>query len=202
MKKELFKILKMNSHNLQMFAEQESGGQEADDGAGNPPEDFVGPKSQSELDSITNKAIQKALENAKKGEEERIREATKNALAKEKDYAKLSEKERSDREFEDTKKAFEAEKAKFEHEKLIVQVEKDLVSKGLPTDFAELLAVSDAETALDHVSKFETAFNKAVNDKVKESLRQGTPSLGGKSPQDNYGERLAKQSVRTGGPIV
>ncbi|WP_369350555.1 DUF4355 domain-containing protein [Streptococcus hillyeri] len=159
---------------------------------------FKAPQSQSELDSLTNKAVQKALENYKAGEQKRIAEAIK----KEKDYANLSAAERAQQEFEDQKALLAKEKAEFEHEKLVVQVEKDLVAKGLPAEFAEMLAVGDAETALAQVGKFETAFNAAVNAKVKESLRQPAPQEGGSgSSQTNYGARLAEGSLATGGEL-
>lgn len=203
-------LLALNLRRLQYFAEGEAnvngaGGvtrdpehteKVGDDGENNST--FKAPQSQSELDSLTNKAVQKALENYKKGEQERIAEAIK----KEKDYANLSADDRAKKEFEDQLDAFEKEKAEFEHEKLVVQVEKDLVSKGLPAEFAELLAVGDAETALENVGKFETAFNAAVNAKVKESLRQPAPATGGSgTTQTNYGAKLAEGSAATGGKL-
>ncbi|WP_270619738.1 DUF4355 domain-containing protein [Streptococcus pasteurianus] len=206
-------LLALNMRNLQFFADGADGGTDdngaasgadnGDNGANNGADDnnqaFKGPQSQSELDSLTNKAVQKALENYKKGEQERIEQRIAEALEKEKDYANLSAAERAKREFEDSKSAFEQEKAQFEHEKLVVQVEKDLVSKGLPAEFAELLAVGDAEQALKQVSKFEKAFNDAVNAKVKVSLRQPAPNAGGNgASQTNYGASLAKNSIKTG----
>lgn len=201
-------LLAMNLRNLQLFAEggdggtgAESDGADAGENRENPAGEnngFEAPQSQSELDSLTNKAVQKALEKYKAGEKERIAEAIK----KEKDYANLSAAERAKKEFEEQQASFAKEKAAFEHEKLVVQVEKDLVSKGLPADFAELLAVGNAETALEQVSKFETAFNGAVNAKVKESLRQPAPATGGSgSAQTNYGAKLADGSVATGGKL-
>lgn len=167
------------------------------DGESSSDDGFKAPQSQSELDSYTNKAIQKALENQRKDEAKRIDDAVKNALAKEKDYSKLSEEERQQREFEDSKKAFEAEKAKFEHEKLVVQVEKDLIAKGLPSEFAELLATKDAEDALEQVKTFESAFKKAVAEKVKKTVRQETPANGGGlSKQTNYGANLASKAAQ------
>lgn len=205
-------LMALNARNLQFFAEGgESGGADTggnDSGLNNETGNneahetepaFEGPKTQSELDSIINKSNQKALDNYKKGEAQRIQDAIAEALKKEKDYSQLSEEERAKREFEDSKSAFEQEKAQFEHEKLVVQVEKDLVSKGLPADFAELLAVGDAEQALEQVSKFEKAFNDAVNAKVKVSLRQPAPNAGGNgASQTNYGASLAKNSIKTG----
>lgn len=54
------------------------------DGESSSGDGFKAPQSQSELDSYTNKAIQKALENQRKDEAKRIDDAVKNALAKEK----------------------------------------------------------------------------------------------------------------------
>lgn len=204
-------LLAMNLRNLQLFAEGgdnggnsgagENTGDQESEKTGNDGENssgFKAPQSQSELDSLTNKAVQKALEKYKAGEKERIAEAIK----KEKDYANLSAAERAKKEFEEQQASFAKEKEAFEHEKLVVQVEKDLVSKGLPAEFAELLAVGNAETALEQVSKFETAFNAAVNAKVKESLRQPAPASGGSgSAQTNYGAKLADGSVATGGKL-
>ena len=205
-------LLALNARNLQLFADGgETGGTDAggnDGDLNNNTENnsaqetnsaFDGPKTQSELDSIINKSNQKALENYKKGEEQRIQNAIAEALKKEKDYSQLSEEERAKREFEDSKKAFAEEKAKFEHDKLVVQVEKDLVSKGLPAGFAELFALDNAENSLKKVGEFEAVFNQAVAEAVKVSLRQRTPSVGGSSvKQTNYGASLAQHANASG----
>ena len=193
MKKQLFPL---NLAHLQYFAEQgaESASDGAPEGAGaeaqeQHTEEFKAIKTQSELDSLTNKAVQKALEKYKRGEAERIKEA----LEREKDYSKLSDEDRARKEFEDERAEFEEAKAAFEHEKLVIQIEKDLVAKGLPSELAETFALQgEADKALDAVKVFEDAFNKAVGEKVKESLRQNPPgSSGGGSATSNYGERLA-----------
>lgn len=158
--------------------------------------EFKGPQSQSELDSLINKSTQKALDNYKRGEADRIRTAIAEALSKEKDYSKLSQEERAQKEFDDQKTQFEQERAQFEQEKLVVQVEKDLIAKGLPSDFAEILSTGDAESALENVKKFEIAFNKAVAEEVKKSVRQTDPSLGSNGAQatSNYGAEVAKST--------
>lgn len=204
-------LLALNARNLQFFAEggeagaPEGGGNDGGrnnqvgNGAEGTEPTFEAPKTQSELDSIINKSNQKTLENYKKGEAQRIQDAIAEALKKEKDYSQLSEEERAQREFEDSKKAFEAEKAKFEHDKLVVQVEKDLVSKGLPPEFAELFALDNAENSLKKVGEFEAVFNQAVAEAVKVSLRQKAPALGGASvKQTNYGASLAQNANVSG----
>lgn len=204
MKKQLFPL---NLAHLQYFAEQgaESASDGAPEGAGaeaqeQHTEEFKAIKTQSELDSLTNKAVQKALEKYKRGEAERIKEA----LEREKDYSKLSDEDRARKEFEDERAEFEEAKAAFEHEKLVIQIEKDLVAKGLPSELAETFAMQgEADKALDAVKVFEEAFNKAVGEKVKESLRQNPPgSSGGGSATSNYGERLASSVAGASGKII
>ena len=199
-------LLALNARNLQLFADggesggTDTGGNDSDfnnDAEKNDAHEtdpaFEVPKTQSELDSIINKSNQKALDNYKKGETQRIQDAIAEALKKEKDYSQLSEDERAKREFEDKQKAFAEEKAKFERDKLVIQVEKDLVSKGLPAEFAELFALDNAENSLKKVGEFEAVFNQAVAEAVKVSLRQKAPGIGASSvKQTNYGANLAK----------
>lgn len=165
---------------------------------------FKAPQSQSELDSIVNKAVQTALTNNKKGEAERIEQAVADALQKEKDYANLSAKDREKKEFEEQQAQFVADREAFEREKLLVSVEKDLVAKGLPSSLAEVFtSAGDAEKALKAVNNFEKIFNAAVADKVKETIRQTTPQVtSGTSANTNFGARLAQKYARTDGKIV
>lgn len=159
--------------------------------------DFQAPQSQSELDSIVNKAVQTALKNQKKSEETRINEAIAKALKKEQDYSKLSAAERASKEFEDQKAEFEKKVAQFELEKLNMAVKEDLVSKVLPVELAEMFShAGNAAEALKMVGKFEKVFNDAVAEKVKTTIRQNAPkaaSIGG-TQTDNFGAKLAKST--------
>ncbi|MFB5967436.1 DUF4355 domain-containing protein [Streptococcus thermophilus] len=163
----------------------------------NQPSDFQAPQSQSELDSIVNKAVQTALSNYKKGEEARVSEAIAKALQKEQDYSKLSAAERASKEFEDQKAEFEKQVAEFELEKLNMAVKEDLVSKGLPVELAEMFShAGNAAEALKMVGTFEKVFNDAVAEKVKTTIRQNAPkaaTIGG-TQTDNFGAKLAKST--------
>jgi hypothetical protein len=163
----------------------------------NQPSDFQAPQSQSELDSIVNKAVQTALNNHKKGEEKRVNEAIAKALQKEQDYSKLSAAERASKEFEDQKAEFEKQVAQFEFEKLNMAVKEDLVSKGLPVELAGMFShAENASEALKLVGTFEKVFNDAVAEKVKTTIRQNAPkaaSIGG-TQTDNFGAKLAKST--------
>lgn len=55
----------------------------------------------------------------------------------------------------------------------------DLSSKGLPSEFADFLLADNAEKTLENINNFKQAFDAAVNEAVKEKLRQDTPRVGG-----------------------
>ena len=171
----------------------------------NQPSDFQAPQSQSELDSIVNKAVQTALNNHKKGEEKRVNEAIAKALKKEQDYSKLSAAERASKEFEDQKAEFEKQVAQFEFEKLNMAVKEDLVSKGLPVELAGMFShAENASEALKLVGTFEKVFNDAVAEKVKTTIRQNAPkaaSIGG-TQTDNFGAKLAKSTNVTTARLI
>lgn len=171
----------------------------------NQPSDFQAPQSQSELDSIVNKAVQTALNNHKKGEEKRVNEAIAKALQKEQDYSKLSAAERASKEFEDQKAEFEKQVAQFEFEKLNMAVKEDLVSKGLPVELAGMFShAENAAEALKMVGTFEKVFNDAVAEKVKTTIRQNAPkaaSIGG-TQTDNFGAKLAKSTNVTTARLI
>lgn len=171
----------------------------------NQPSDFQAPQSQSELDSIVNKAVQTALKNQKKGEEARVNEAIAKALQKEQDYSKLSAAERASKEFEDQKTEFEKQVAQFEFEKLNMAVKEDLVSKGLPVELADMFShAENAAGALKLVGTFEKVFNDAVANQVKATIRQNSPKAasvdGGQT--DNFGAQLAKSTSVTAARFI
>lgn len=171
----------------------------------NQSSDFQAPQSQSELDSIVNKAVQTALKNQKKGEEARINEAIAKALKKEQDYSKLSAAERASKEFEDQKAEFEKQVAQFEFEKLNMAVKEDLVSKGLPVELADMFShAENAAEALKMVGTFEKIFNDAVAEKVKATIRQTSPKAAnaGGDQIDNFGARLAKSTSVTAARFI
>ncbi|HFI0463813.1 TPA: DUF4355 domain-containing protein [Streptococcus suis] len=190
--------------NLQMFAESvESEGEHNAKSISNDNEtaDAFNPiTSQADLDSHINKAVQKALINQAEKHKVEQEKAIAAALQKEKDYAQLSEKERKNKEDEDARKAFEKEREDFYYEKLINDVKGDLINQGLPADFAEFLAVrGDSEQSLNNVKAFKEAFDDAVSEHVKISLRQSDPGLGGgMAKSKNAGAALAD---RTGANI-
>lgn len=128
-------LLAMNLRNLQLFAEggdggtgAESDGTDVGENTGENPakeNDFKAPQSQSELDSLTNKAVQKALDKYRAGEKERIAEAIK----KEKDYANLSAAERAKRSLKNSKRHLLKKKKRLSMKNLSYKLKKTLFLK-------------------------------------------------------------------------
>ena len=183
-------LLKLN---IQYFSE-EGATEGAVESAPTEPE-FKAPSSQSELDSIVNKAVQTALNNQKSKSEDDFQKRVEAEIKKREDYAKLSETQKRDRDFEERQNKFNEEVAAFKQSQLIMEVKEDLISKNLPVELAETFAKhGSAEEALKAVTVLERAFQDAVANAVKASARQTTPGASGTGfdKQMNIGQRLAK----------
>lgn len=183
-------LLKLN---IQYFSE-EAATEGATESVQTEPE-FKVPSSQSELDSIVNKAVQTALNNQKSKSDEDFQKRVEAEIKKREDYAKLSETQKRDRDFEERQNKFNEEVAAFKQSQLIMEVKEDLLSKNLPVELAETFAKhGSAEEALKAVTVLERAFQDAVANAVKASARQTTPGASGTGfdKQMNIGQRLAK----------
>ena len=123
--------------------------------------------TQEEVD----KMIQKRLSRERKDIEAKI-EAERQEAER---LAKLSEAERQKAMFEKQVAEFEATKRAFEQEKLLNETSKQLASKNLPIEFAEMLKANDAESTFENIKVFEAKFNEAVEKLVNERLRGNTP---------------------------
>lgn len=197
--------------NLQLFAEEgqlnnndnqnqnnnddeaNAGETGADDNANNGFEPVT---TQSQLDSLINKAVHAALDNQKKKNESQVEEAVRAALEKEKSYAEMSEEERKEAEITEREKKLAEREAELNYKDLLADVKTDLSTKELPVQFAEMLAVAgDKEKSLSNVTEFEKAFKAEVAEQVKRALRQSDPGTGtGGTAQVNHGAQLAKKT--------
>ena len=148
--------------------------------------------TQEEVD----KMIQKRLSRERKDIEAKI-EAERQEAER---LAKLSEAERQKAMFEKQVAEFEATKRAFEQEKLLNETSKQLASKNLPIEFAEMLKSEDAESTFENIKIFEAKFNEAVERLVNERLKGNTPKAksdvsGGMTKETfnkmSYQERLA-----------
>ena len=123
--------------------------------------------TQDEVD----KMISKRLQRERKDIEAKIEAERKEA----EELAKLSEAEKQKKLFEKQVKEFEETKRAFENERLLNETSKQLASKNLPTQFAEMLKGNDAEKTFENIQLFEAKFNEAVEKVVTERLRGNVP---------------------------
>ena len=123
--------------------------------------------TQEEVD----KMITKRLQRERKDIEAKIEAERKEA----EELAKLSEQERQKKLFEKQVKEFEETKRAFENERLLNETSKQLASKNLPIEFAEILKGNNAEKTFENIQLFEAKFNEAVEKVVTERLRGNVP---------------------------
>ena len=123
--------------------------------------------TQEEVD----KMISKRLQRERKDIEAKIEAERKEA----EELAKLSEAEKQRKLFEKQVKEFEETKRAFENERLLNETSKQLASKNLPVQFAEMLKGNDAEKTFENIQLFEAKFNEAVEKVVTERLRGNVP---------------------------
>ena len=129
-----------------------------------------------------NEMISKRLQRERKDIEAKIEAERKEA----EELAKLSEAEKQRKLFEKQVKEFEETKRAFENERLLNETSKQLASKNLPVQFAEMLKGNDAETTFENIKMFEVKFNEALEKMVNERLKGSTPKTATiKTSQDN-----------------
>ena len=129
-----------------------------------------------------NEMIAKRLQRERKDIEAKIEAERKEA----EELAKLSEQEKQKKLFEKQVKEFEETKKAFENERLLNETSKQLASKNLPIEFAQMLKGNDAESTFENIKVFETKFNDALEKAVNERLRGKTPKTATiKTSQDN-----------------
>jgi hypothetical protein len=131
--------------------------------------------SQEELDSI----IEKRLSKERKKYEAKLKEEVNQAER----MAQMSEAEKQQalfekrvKEFEEREAAFNAAQEALNKEKMLTEVNKQLVARNLPIDFAEKLISDDAETTMANISKFEIQWQAAINNAVDSRLKGTTPT--------------------------
>lgn len=142
--------------------------------------------TQEEVDKI----IAKRIAREKKDIEAKIEAERKQA----EELAKLSEQEKASKLLEIKEKELEEKIRAFESEKLLNETSKQLASKNLPTEFAEILKGVDAETTFENIKVFEEKFNAALEIKVNERLRGNVPKVATKVAGTITKEDFAKMS--------
>lgn len=167
--------------NLQFFAENEGDSENTNEDDNKESENDNDSKQETytknEVDSAISKAVDSALKKRERKHQQDLEQAREEARKKAESYAKLTEKEKRDKEIEEREQALAEKEKDFKLRELKSDVESDLKDKGLPTSFAtSLIHLEDAGKINEVVKEIKADFDNAVQEQVKEATRQSTPS--------------------------
>ena len=159
----------MENTNVNVNEQEVVGGAEEPTVEHTEQEPVVKTFTQEEVDKIVNKRLARERKDIEAKIEAERAEAER--------LAKMSEAEKQQALFKKQVAEFEATKRAFEQEKLLNETSKQLASKNLPVEFAEMLKAQDAESTFENIKIFEAKFNEAVEKLVNERLKGNTPKV-------------------------
>lgn len=166
--------------NIQLFADDGSGNDsgndndQGNDGQGNDSQGNDGQTgqetktfTQEELDRIVQGRIAKERKSWEKQLEEQQTEAQK--------LEKMSEKEKKKYQEEKRIKDLDDREAAITRRELTAQAKVQLADKGIPTELAEILILTDADSCKKSIETVEKAFQTAVQRAVEERIKGREP---------------------------
>lgn len=179
---------------LQLFAEDEGTTSEDNtddqdennvvDQQDNNPQTFT----QEDVDRIVQGRLAKERKSWERQLEEQKTEADKLASMSEKEKKEYQEKKR----IED----LDAREAAITRRELTAQAKVQLADEGIPTELAEILNFTDADSCKKSIETVKNAFQKAVEKAVNEKLKGGNPPK--KAPDDIESEAAKVYKYMTG----
>lgn len=99
----------------------------------------------------------------------------KNEVDQAKRLAEMSAEDRAREEFKMQKAEFERQKAEFERERLLVQTQRELSTKNIPVEFADMLVKDDAESTKAAIDNFAALYNQSVEKGVSNKMKGRPP---------------------------
>lgn len=160
---------------IQLFADDNSGDDSGNDdqGTGQDNQDSgeggqeTKTFTQEELDKIVQGRIAKERKAWEKQLEEQQTEAQKLETMSEKEKKKYQEEKRI--------KDLDDREAAITRRELIAQAKVQLADKGIPTELAEILILTDADSCKKSIETVEKAFQSAVGKAVEEKIKGREP---------------------------
>ena len=161
---------------IQLFADDNSG-----DGSGNDDDQGTGQDNQDsgEGGQETKTFTQEELDKIVQGKIAKERKAWEKHLEDEKTEAQkletMSEKEKKKYQEEKRIKELDDREAAITRRELTAQAKVQLADKGIPTELAEILNLTDAESCKKSIEIVEKAFQTAVEKAVEEKIKGNAP---------------------------
>ena len=167
--------------------------------AGNPTEETGGTvektytesEVQAMLQRETARRVSSALNKQKKDFEKQVAESEK--------LKAMDENQRKEYEYSQKLQELEARERDFNIAQNKLEATKIMANRGLPIEFVDYIVAEDAETMMDNITTFESAFKSAVADAVAEKIASPAPKTGnvkqtGISKEEFRKMNLAQQS--------
>lgn len=182
--------------NLQLFAEDDPGtgandtdNQENESHEGESENENQQPKTftQEELDKIVQGRIAKERKSWEKHLEDQKTEAEK--------LAGMSEKEKKEYQAKKRQDDLDAREAAITQRELTAQAKVQLADKGIPTELAEILNFTDADSCKKSIETVEKAFQSAVEKAVDERLKGGKPPKRAKDDTPSEADLIYKNMM-------
>lgn len=158
-----------------------AGTNEAANGAG---QQDVAPKTYTEeefnkaLQAEADKRVQQALKTSRTKMEAEIRKQIKDEQDEAARFAKMNAEEKAEELRKKNEADIEKARAELSRDRLVFEAEKELDSRGLPTEFAADLCGEDADATKSRIDAFEKRFNSAVESGIDKKMRGRTPNGG------------------------
>lgn len=133
-----------------------------------------------QIESESDRKLQSALDKKQKEWAEETENKIKTAIKEQQRLSQLSDEEAFSEKLKQREQDLETKEKELKQLEMLSEARADLKSKGLPETFAELLVDKDAQSTLEKIKEFKTNFDDAVNEAVKEKVRQVTPPSNGK----------------------
>ena len=178
---------------LQFFAEEGAAGAgegAAEDKGADDNGTTTKSYTQSELDAEISRATEANRKKLEKAQQDAINKAIKDYAEK----AKLSDEERVSAELKELQEKLHAKERELTTKERITMVTAELQKDGIPIDLApHLVREEDDEKVKASIAAIKKSFDAAVNEKVKEALRQSDPKTGGSAGKTKTAaERIAE----------
>ncbi|MCB8562097.1 DUF4355 domain-containing protein [Faecalibacillus intestinalis] len=161
---------------IQLFADDNSG-----DGSGNDDDQGTGQDNQDSGEGGQEKKTftQEELDKIVQGRIAKERKAWEKHLEDEKTEAQkletMSEKEKKKYQEEKRIKDLDDREAAITRRELTAQAKVQLADKGIPTELAEILILTDADSCKKSIETVEKAFQSAVEKAVEEKIKGREP---------------------------
>ena len=99
----------------------------------------------------------------------------KNEVDQAKRLAEMSAEDRAREQFKMEKAEFERQRDEFERERLLVQTQRELSTKNIPVEFADMLVKDDAESTKVAIDTFASLYNQSVEKGVSNKMKGRPP---------------------------